>query len=396
MGVGTVLLLQSWSRRRKSLAFDENRRRDGASRAWQVPPDALQDRLTALREQVGATVLDPLSLSLRRPDEAKSPPVAPSLTPDDETPARQPPLPVKPQPGARVIYDSHRERNHHATEQSSLAWSELPTDNRVSIDAPFPYRGHVRGTTHQAVAVSVRGPGHFKSNLPCQDALRILMLNDGTVVAAVADGLGSARHSDVGARLAVDAATDFVLRQLEHGSLDGPALMQRALEATRARIHEFARSSGVSSSTLGSTLLIALVQGPRAFTGHAGDGAIVKRIDGQWTIASPPEDTLYVNYVTPVGCDRAPSTWQVYTHSRVEALALLSDGLERSAVRRKAKGYEVNEDFFRPLHAALADAPEPEAGARLLAETLDSLALRAANDDDKSLALIWTPPLRSH
>ncbi|HEV7874279.1 MAG TPA: protein phosphatase 2C domain-containing protein, partial [Enterovirga sp.] len=42
------------------------------------------------------------------------------------------------------------------------------------------------------------GTSHLRAGLPCQDRLACTVLNDGTLVAAVADGAGSAPAGDLG------------------------------------------------------------------------------------------------------------------------------------------------------------------------------------------------------
>src|SRR5688572_17030964 len=55
----------------------------------------------------------------------------------------------------------------------------------------------------RVVAASVRGTGHEKTNLPCQDAHGWEDIEGGWLVAAVADGAGSAPLAQEGAEVAV-------------------------------------------------------------------------------------------------------------------------------------------------------------------------------------------------
>src|SRR5690242_8472149 len=63
----------------------------------------------------------------------------------------------------------------------------------------------------QVIGCSVRGPSHERSGLPNQDAIG-WSEDSTTTVLAVADGHGSAKcfRSDVGSRLAVDAALTVI------------------------------------------------------------------------------------------------------------------------------------------------------------------------------------------
>lgn len=65
-----------------------------------------------------------------------------------------------------------------------------------------------------AIAECVRGASHIASNLPNQDALKILSLGDDGLITAVADGHGGAKYkrSAVGAQLAVESASEEIRR----------------------------------------------------------------------------------------------------------------------------------------------------------------------------------------
>ena len=52
---------------------------------------------------------------------------------------------------------------------------------------------------------AVIGTSHEKNNTPCQDAYRIEPIDDRLIV-VVADGAGSAKHSDIGAQLITQEA----------------------------------------------------------------------------------------------------------------------------------------------------------------------------------------------
>jgi len=62
----------------------------------------------------------------------------------------------------------------------------------------------------RCLAESVAGTSHLAHQLPCQDAHKILALGDKHLVLAVADGAGSAKHAEQGAKIAVDISTEFV------------------------------------------------------------------------------------------------------------------------------------------------------------------------------------------
>ena len=60
------------------------------------------------------------------------------------------------------------------------------------------------GRGWRTVAVSEVGASHLKDDLPCQDACRV-HVTPSTLIACVADGAGSGKHSAIGSRAAVNA-----------------------------------------------------------------------------------------------------------------------------------------------------------------------------------------------
>src|SRR5438093_57688 len=71
----------------------------------------------------------------------------------------------------------------------------------------------------RVAAASVCGTSHAKTGKPCQDTYRWAVLPEGTLVAAVADGAGSAAHAEVGAALATETAVDTLRARLAQLSL---------------------------------------------------------------------------------------------------------------------------------------------------------------------------------
>ena len=74
---------------------------------------------------------------------------------------------------------------------------------------------------------SVRGANHKRNNLPNQDAIKWQEKN-GNLVLAISDGHGSSKHfrSDVGANLAVEAAVEIMLEEIEVDDLTDNMLSQ--------------------------------------------------------------------------------------------------------------------------------------------------------------------------
>src|SRR3954468_16016063 len=62
--------------------------------------------------------------------------------------------------------------------------------------------------TWRALGASVAGAGHRARGIGCEDASSVEVLDDGTLLVAVADGAGSAPRASEGSTRAVAAAMD--------------------------------------------------------------------------------------------------------------------------------------------------------------------------------------------
>lgn len=66
---------------------------------------------------------------------------------------------------------------------------------------------------------SVVGSFHVQTGLPCQDYGAYKLLGQDVLIGAVADGAGSAKHSDLGAKITVKAALQFLEENLKKNSI---------------------------------------------------------------------------------------------------------------------------------------------------------------------------------
>ena len=64
---------------------------------------------------------------------------------------------------------------------------------------------------------SIKGKSHSTRNMACQDANKVIQLNNGCSVGLVADGVGSAKSSDIGAKIAVEKAGEYCSKNINSG-----------------------------------------------------------------------------------------------------------------------------------------------------------------------------------
>jgi hypothetical protein len=219
------------------------------------------------------------------------------------------------------------------------------------------------------IGARVAGASHARDDTPCQDAFAWRAVDDG-VILAIADGLGSAARSAEGSQAAVAAA----IQPEDLG--DAVAAARAAVEALDGELRSFA-----------STLLVVHWRNGIATAAHVGDGSAVARTPDGLCVLSAPEESEYINEVTPLTDD----LWSDHVRvseplPNVDALALFTDGCQRAAIR---PGGAPSDGFFQPLFAYLA---EPGADQTEIAALLAGAKMSEHSDDDKTLLLAVTPP----
>ncbi len=236
------------------------------------------------------------------------------------------------------------------------------------------------------VGSSVVGTSHVRLELPCQDAHGSMLLPNGTLLLAVADGAGSASRAAEGASLAVQSSLDWLASKLatsEPGEdWEWEELLRQTLDHARHAL-EAQAGSGLLRE-LATTLLLAIASENTLATLQVGDGALVCRLGGVLRVLTPVTDSEYINvthfitgstYAQDAVCTVLPA-------AEIDAIAAFTDGLQYVAI-----SYPQNlahEPFFGPLFTfaenARGDASELEA-------LLGSPRILEKTDDDKTLLL---------
>ena len=184
----------------------------------------------------------------------------------------------------------------------------------------------------KVVSSSLAGTSHKKKGLPCQDAHCWKLRSDKILVAAVADGAGSAAISDVGAKIAVSKAVERILLAealpTSEDELSWKLLLTKALEEAKTLVEIEANNRQVSVKDLASTLLVAVATPDLVAIAQIGDGAIVIS-DKQDNILAltTPQSGEYINQTTFLVSHNALNTAQVNIwHGNAANLAMFCDG----------------------------------------------------------------------
>jgi serine/threonine protein phosphatase PrpC len=248
----------------------------------------------------------------------------------------------------------------------------------------------------KVIGASVPGTSHIASGVVCQDAWECRILPGGALVAAVADGAGSARYADEASRVAVDTAADALAaacgcarpttEEACRTVLEDCLIGVRAQLERRAAARVEQQGEAASVKDFSTTLLAILVTDELFGCLQVGDGAIVSRetATGVLTVAFAPDHGEYINetcFVTSRGVERR-AHYRVTPSRALDAVALLTDGLEMLAILHRDN--TAHAAFFAPLFSF---ARGENAAAEDLEQFLASDRVCERSDDDKTLVL---------
>lgn len=174
--------------------------------------------------------------------------------------------------------------------------------------------------------LSLQGTSHIANDIVCQDAHKIKVLQNGTVAAAIADGVGSSKHSDIAAKIAVNT----VINTIETGLLcntDAEYIIKLGFITAFHNIKCEANANKQPFSYYDTTLSVIVYDGKRIAYGHVGDGGIIGlTISGDYKSITKVQKGDEHNTVIPL---RIGLSGWVFGSCDMDfcALLMLTDGL---------------------------------------------------------------------
>lgn len=253
----------------------------------------------------------------------------------------------------------------------------------------------------------VRGKSHIDKDTPCQDFCDVRTSADGRwVVAVVCDGAGSARKSDVGARVVATDVTSALIDATDEIEERGPgAWLKDYVYDVLIEVRKKLRESGDSIYDFHCTLVGVLIGRSGGFFFHLGDGLALagkaRCVESQpgvrevslWNdmLFSEPENGEYANETFFVTQD----DW--IKHLRALAIpggcdivALMSDGTMPFVFQNNGP----YSPFIDPVVSRLIKTLDREERDNALHEILASPETYRATDDDKTLFVAVRKELR--
>jgi serine/threonine protein phosphatase PrpC len=266
----------------------------------------------------------------------------------------------------------------------------------------------------RVVAASVCGTSHQKRSQPCQDAHCWQITPEGVLIAAVADGAGSATFGEVGAQIAVrttvsnlcqadwDSFPDTFNAQKPTETLEPdpeslepenvrsshlPKPIFHALESARDAVVMEAQMRQSSVRELASTLIVVVATPQWVVATQVGDGAVVMEEADRAIALTAPQTGEYINETTFLVSPNALETAQfLFWQGSQTHLAILSDGLQMLALEMPTA--KPHPPFFSPLFRFISQDDLDATDAQTELENfLTSKRVTQRTDDDITLLL---------
>lgn len=176
---------------------------------------------------------------------------------------------------------------------------------------------------------SIKGKAHIKAGVVCQDANMHGEIVPGLYIGVAADGVGSARHSDIASGLATEKLVEYLEHHIKLGyGIDEQLVCLKAgFQYAEKAIEEYVKDCDDMLTEYDTTLHVALYDGRTVVYGHAGDGGIlVRTTSGETKVATYPQKGSDGVSVMPLRAGE--KSWEFgYFPERVAAVMLVTDGI---------------------------------------------------------------------
>lgn len=241
----------------------------------------------------------------------------------------------------------------------------------------------------RGVGASICGTSHESSGIPCQDAHYWQVSAEGVLVAAVADGAGSASLAEVGAEIAAKTAVEaFCAKGKSSGDDKGiRSSLDDALKEAQKAVRSEAAARQVEVRQLATTLILVVATPELVGAAQVGDGiAVVQDRDRNIIGVTTPEAGEHVNETMFLNSRRDLKHAQMTLwRGSPTHVAIMSDGLQRLALQMPS-GVPHN-PFFAPLFNFVSNTPESAQAHGQLRQFMASPRITDNTTDDLTLVL---------
>lgn len=182
---------------------------------------------------------------------------------------------------------------------------------------------------------SIQGKSHIARNIVCQDSSLAVQLKCGLYMGIVADGVGSARHADIGSKMAVEQLYRYcdsnVRRKQSETEME--AILKNGYQTAMRQIEKYVAKEHGKPEEYDTTLSAVIYDGNTVVYGHAGDGGIIARYtDGVTKPVTSRQKGVDGISVRPLRA--GSSSWEFgIVKEPVASVLLVTDGMLDSVIQ---------------------------------------------------------------
>lgn len=232
----------------------------------------------------------------------------------------------------------------------------------------------------EVIKSEITGTSHIKDNAPCQDVASFFVTNNNCTI-VLADGAGSAKYSEIGAKLACESIISIFKNDSESVfDMDISKLRIKLIHGIRTRLGMRAKKYSQSKHEFASTLLFISIMNEQYIAGHIGDGVIgALQKDESFELISKPENGEFANTTYFTTSDNYRCHFRLYKGnvSQYKALFLMSDGAAECLYHKKEKSFASAIQIF----SSWIDSHEMEEVNKALYENMLNMFPIHTSDD---------------
>ena len=179
------------------------------------------------------------------------------------------------------------------------------------------------------------GRGHIQKGLPCQDVtFTYSSIKDNLYVIALADGAGSAKYSDEGARITCKTVCDFFI-DLDPDDTDTDAVKKDLMKEIQKKLSQSATQQKRSLKDYASTLIFVVIKGQNVWRGTLGDSVLISYDKNQKPSALETTKGQFHNQTVFTTSKNALEKFylSLSDKSQYSGFCLISDGSSESLIR---------------------------------------------------------------
>ena len=234
------------------------------------------------------------------------------------------------------------------------------------------------------------GKSHQDKGVKCQDSFYI-MEGNGYLVAAVADGLSSSKHSDIASNLAVSEAVEYCLNHVNRNT-DSSTVLEIIEKSFDEALFSIKQVAGLSLDDYDTTLSLVVYRSGEVWYGHVGDSGIIALCEnGKFhsvTEAQKGEGIGEDRGVYPLA---ATQSW-VFGKSpyKAKALYLVTDGVMKKMMPLLLEGqkYNINHRYLSYLYNHLCKVRDNGKATTWVQREVEGMSPKEVDYDDKTLIVI--------